>query len=128
MASTLLEYAVRKEEIHRHLGGVCNKCRRADDLHVDHIDPKSKEFTIMPSWSLSWDKLLPELAKCQLLCKECHLEKSRSEGDLATGWTSKPYWNHGTVWGYSKYKCRCEDCKLAKSKKMKQDYTKNIGV
>ena len=56
------------------LGNKCVKCGTTKNLQFDHIDPKTKCFNVNPQDS--WEKTLPELYKCQLLCKLCHLEKT----------------------------------------------------
>ena len=128
MASTMSEYQAKMQKIFDYLGGRCVKCGCVEDLHVDHINHLTKSFTIGENWSRSWDILEAELKKCQLLCKEHHLEKSKEEGSLAKGWNKQPRQTHGTVWSYSKYKCRCDLCKDVKSKAMKQQYEKKQGI
>jgi len=61
----------------KYLGGKCvkcgyNKCVQALDFH--HRNPNEKEFGIGSYASRSWDKLKPELDKCDLLCSNCHRE------------------------------------------------------
>lgn len=51
-------------------------------------------------------KLDAEVAKCQLLCFGCHLEKTLMDKGIQR-------WKHGTLSGY-RY-CRCAECKKAKS-------------
>lgn len=62
-----------------YLGSVCIICNSVDNLEFDHIDPTSKVIDICSAiakhWS--WNKLLVELNKCQLLCKQCHVNKTR---------------------------------------------------
>lgn len=128
MASTMSEYKARMEKIFAHLGGKCVKCGSSENLHVDHTNHFTKSFTIGENWSRSWDVLELELKKCQLLCREHHLEKSKEEGSLAKGWSNQPRQAHGTVWSYNRYKCRCNLCKDAKSKAMKQQYKKKQGI
>lgn len=41
------------------------------DLH--HIDPEEKEYTIREHLK-SFEKMLPELNKCELVCANCHRE------------------------------------------------------
>lgn len=127
MASTMSEYRLKMLEIFRYLGGHCVKCGSTEQLHVDHIDHLTKSFTISENWGRSWETLEPELNKCQLLCKEHHLEKSKEEGSLAKGWTNQPRQTHGTVWSYSKYRCRCSLCKDAKSQ-VRRSGNKKQGI
>lgn len=59
-----------------HLGGKCricgyNRCPAAFDFH--HIDPQGKDFNISEALT-SWERILPEIEKCELLCSNCHRE------------------------------------------------------
>jgi hypothetical protein len=54
--------------------GPCIKCHSWENLEIDHIDPKLK--TSHRIWSWSEKRRDRELAKCQVLCKVCHAEKS----------------------------------------------------
>jgi 5-methylcytosine-specific restriction endonuclease McrA len=59
-------------------GGACQICgydRYSGALHFHHVDPSSKEFAISRkgfTWSLA--KMRAEVAKCVLLCSNCHAE------------------------------------------------------
>lgn len=64
------------------LGGVCVKCGSIDNLEFDHIDSTKKSFSITKNHSMNkkqWDE---ELKKCQLLCSDCHSEKTKECGDI----------------------------------------------
>ena len=61
------------------LGGKCVVCGATEQLEIDHIDPATKEFELTKSNTYSRKKVMEELAKCQLLCKTCHLEKTKRE-------------------------------------------------
>ena len=53
----------------------CEQCgeSRPECLDFDHIDPSTKEYNISKYRdSLSWEKLLTEIAKCRILCANCH--------------------------------------------------------
>lgn len=82
MASTMTEYRRRRKKILEYLGSKCADCGKTSTLQVDHTDHLTKGFDISKNWSRSWDILEPELDKCQLLCKKCHLSKSKDEGSL----------------------------------------------
>ena len=61
----------------QYLGGKCNKCGynkcvAALDLH--HKDSNEKEFVISGGNLKSFEKLIPELDKCEVLCSNCHRE------------------------------------------------------
>jgi hypothetical protein len=61
-------------------------------------------------WSRRKEVRDKELSKCQVLCKSCHLKKTISEVEY-------PGIVHGTSNGYDHYGCRCEECRLARSKR-----------
>lgn len=87
------------------LGGCCAVCGSSEDLEIDHIDPATKSFTIAKGWHHAWSKILVELAKCQLLCNPCHIEKSRTDNGVEHG---------GGLTG--KRNCRCDLCKPLKNR------------
>lgn len=60
------------------LGGKCVECGSEEDLHIDHIDPNTKEPYIGQLLTTrSWSKVIePELKKYQLLCRSCHENKT----------------------------------------------------
>lgn len=97
-----------------YLGGKCARCGTTEALQIDHIDPKTKSFDISKNWARAWNLLVLELDKCQALCPEHHLEKSRLNKELRGGQNKWTEIQHGTVWAYSKYRCRCEECRAAK--------------
>lgn len=100
----------RKENCIRQLGGKCSKCGSDKNLEFDHIDPKSKSFTIGKAIvSVSEEKLQQELKKCQLLCKKCHEEKSL----IDTG-RKRAKGEHGTISSF-RY-CKCNLCREANNK------------
>ena len=67
----------RLQEMKDKLGNKCVKCGATKNLQFDHIDPKTKCFNVNPQDS--WEKTLPELYKCQLICGSCHLEKTMTD-------------------------------------------------
>lgn len=69
----------RKAKLIEMAGGRCkmcgyNKCQRALTFH--HIDSSMKEFglSLQNLWSISWERILIEFQKCELLCIRCHME------------------------------------------------------
>jgi 5-methylcytosine-specific restriction endonuclease McrA len=84
--------------------GPCVKCGSWFELEADHIDPSTKLMNPGALWNLS-DKnpvRIAELAKLQVLCSDCHMEKTIEESSL------DPI--HGTyITGYGRG-CRCADC------------------
>lgn len=103
------------------LGGECVECGATEELEFDHIDPSTKVSTIAQLSSASEVRFQAELAKCQLLCKEHHLEKSRREGSLKiSGKRKRKQPVCGESSGYNRAKCRCEKCRAWKSASRKR--------
>lgn len=110
MASTIAEYRRRRERMTEYLGGKCAVCGSISNLQIDHVDRASKSFDVSQNWSSSWEMLVTELDKCQLLCRAHHIEKTRVSGDHAGGHNKWTEVQHGRVWAYAKYGCRCAIC------------------
>lgn len=58
--------------------GPCQYCGSLGKLEVDHVDPATRMY-IGPIWSWPETRRLEELAKCQVLCRLCHIKKTSSE-------------------------------------------------
>lgn len=69
----------------QHLGGKCVQCGRTDHLEIDHIHRATKSFTISNATCYAWHRIEAELVKCQLLCEECHKDKSLRESQTTHG-------------------------------------------
>lgn len=95
------------------LGGKCVRCPTVSNLQLDHINPATKSFTIGKLWSIAKETFLNELTKCQLLCVDCHIEKTRIEQNQDDARKV-----HGTLSSY-RY-CRCELCRKAHSNYCKE--------
>lgn len=81
-------YTRRRNEWLVKLGGACVECGTVEQLEFDHIDPRTKEYSIAKILSGGSEaKVAAEMAKCQLLCHEHHLNKSRA--DRLAGLTHK---------------------------------------
>lgn len=63
----------------------CAQCGIADIrvLELDHLDPKTKRFTISQAVKLgySWNDVLAEIKKCQILCANCHKIKTAQQSN-----------------------------------------------
>lgn len=93
----------------------CVLCGSVDNLEIDHIDPSTKKLPVYDTvhknrsngvyqiFSWSQERRDAELSKCQVLCHDCHLEKTKI--DLSNMY---PH-NHGTRSEYRRG-CRCRDC------------------
>lgn len=112
----LSRYHRRRDYWIERLGGKCKICNSTTNLEFDHINRIYKEFNVAKALAgFSDERLESEMSKCQILCKKHHLEKTRRYGDHG-----KNKVEHGTYWMYRKYKCRCEACKIANSKQIKE--------
>ena len=98
-------YRLRNEAIIS-LGGKCKICGSRERLELDHISKETKEIEVSQMLSVSLDRFWKEVAKCQLLCKSCHSDKTID--DLGR---KKAKGNHGTISCY-RY-CKCDLCKRA---------------
>jgi len=70
----------RRVVLIEHMGGKCERCgiiNPPNGFHFDHIDPMTKSHNINPQDS--YEKSFKELKKCQLLCFDCHLDKTWKE-------------------------------------------------
>ena len=79
-------YKRNKQKCVDKLGGKCVECGSTELLQFDHINPLEKSFTITSNFHRK--DLDEELAKCQLLCWECHMEKTKNDwlsGNLYVG-------------------------------------------
>lgn len=72
-------YHRRKNEYLKLLGGKCVRCGATENLQFDHIDRKTKLFTLGRLLSKTKAAALEELKKCQILCFWCHVDKSKPE-------------------------------------------------
>jgi hypothetical protein len=69
----------RKLHLIRLLGGACQRCgyrRNHAAIAFHHRSPESKSFQLdlRHLSNRTWQRVLDEVAKCDLLCSNCHLE------------------------------------------------------
>lgn len=100
-------YKKRLNEYINMLGGKCKVCNSIENLEFDHINSKTKLFSITKFMSYSKDEILKELSKCQLLCKKCHRQKTIKNKETGGG-LNKGKLSHGSNL-YNKG-CRCNIC------------------
>jgi len=109
-------YHSKRKEIVDRLGGKCSRCGTLDGpFHLDHIDKRKKKMRASDLHSVNDQKFEEEVKNLQLLCQNCHREKTKEAWDYST---PKP--RHGTYWMYKKYKCRCPRCVKAYTAKQKE--------
>lgn len=109
----LRRYHERRAEATALLGGQCASCGTEEQLQFDHIDKEDKEFDIAKFWSVSRERFLAELSKCQLLCGPCHKKKHAPK-------------THGTLSMY-RY-CKCDLCRKAKADWMRAYKRQRCGA
>lgn len=85
--------------------GPCRHCGSWHRLEVDHINPADKT-TRRQVWMLSKIRREAELAKCQPLCHECHLQKTSAQLRTYPPCGTRSSYYHG---------CRCAECRKARS-------------
>lgn len=108
--------AKRREDFFR--DKVCEKCGSDKKLELDHINPEEKVSHRI--WSWSKDRRDKEIEKCQVLCTECHKEKTNE-------WKSS-FVKHGTITMYYKRGCRCSLCVKANSEYKKKNRAKRKAL
>ena len=86
------------------LGNKCAQCKSTEGLEFDHVDPESKSFNIREKCLQGDRVILPELAKCQLLCSRCYDEKNLEPKRAPHG--------GGSV---GRRNCNCEPCRLKRN-------------
>lgn len=72
----------RKRRLVEERGGRCEDCGynlSVAALEFHHRDPATKEFTL-GTFNGSWDRLVAEAAKCDLLCANCHRRRHNYQG------------------------------------------------
>lgn len=85
-------------------------------FELDHINPEEKSYNISDYIkSFPWDEILKELEKTQLLCKECHLNKTAPLRGR----------NHGLTG--LRNGCSCSICKAAGREYMREYRKSKVG-
>ena len=67
----------RKNLLKEKMGGKCVICGATENLQFDHINPLEKSYNISNNYFRK--DVDEEIAKCQLLCSTCHLEKTKND-------------------------------------------------
>ena len=93
-------YKSRREWAISRLGGQCAQCGAMEPLEFDHIEPSRKRVNIPKILLGTIEALELELSKCQLLCSDCHLAKTRVDRGVPHGGGKK-----------GKNNCGCIPCK-----------------
>lgn len=102
-------YEERIQAALTYLGGKCIKCGSTTNLEFDHIDRSTKIKSVTSLTRHKEEVFWTEVKKCQLLCSNCHDQKSYLEDPRPPARGS-----HGTLSSYQY--CRCEECRAAFNK------------
>ena len=95
-----------RAKVNAYLGGKCQRCGKGPDeveLHTHHRDPGTKAFNVGERLYLDFERLLPELDKCILLCIGCHISHHGLKPLI-----------HGNYTNVSEGRCKCEICLASK--------------
>lgn len=100
----------RRTQAIKQLGGKCVNCGSIENLEFDHVnqdpDPRTRRGR-GSIWTFSEERFQAELAKCQLLCRDCHKQKTLNEISAPHG---------GGLSG--KKNCTCTLCRNKKAEYM----------
>lgn len=94
--------AKRKQEFFAE-NNYCVECGSNYKLELDHKDPTKKVSHRI--WSWSDRRRNEELEKCQVLCRNCHRNKTNKQNNQG-----RDRIKHGTVHAYRYYNCKCISC------------------
>lgn len=114
--------AKRRAELERMSGNKCARetCTTTENLEFNHLDRTTKLFQLdKAGLDQSWDKIVAEWAKCELVCRKHHNEYTKQQwdnGEMPTVHNSRKHEPqiHGTLRCYNETGCRCIPCKYAK--------------
>lgn len=78
-----LRWILRRRQDWIDVNGPCQMCGSSDKLEVDHKDASTKLISPTSLWGMSDKnpKKIAELAKCWVLCSDCHKIKSAKNKD-----------------------------------------------
>lgn len=100
---------------------LCVRCGSTENLHLDHIDPNDKATHRI--WHWSQERRDVELAKCQVLCQQCHMRKSvEVDWPMLRGYDRT---SHGLA-GYRRG-CKCAVCRAGERDRMRRHRAKAAG-
>lgn len=116
-------WLARRRKAWLEANGPCARCGSRENLEVDHIDRTQKVSHHIWSWSAV--RRDAELAKCQVLCQSCHIQKGREVGDQGSR-RSVPK-RHGSHRMYVYERCRCDPCRAWKRESNKAYQDKKKG-
>lgn len=76
------EFRVKIDAIKLERGCVdCGYNRYPEALDFDHLPRVVKTKNIALMWGCSWEKVLAEIAKCEIVCSNCHRHRTKLRTD-----------------------------------------------
>ena len=69
--------SAHRERIAASFVGGCVDCGSHDNLHHHHLEPATKRYTVAVMTNASEATFKTELAKCIVVCADCHKERHR---------------------------------------------------
>jgi len=60
---------------------VCGYNETPEALDLDHVNREEKKFALSDAWKYKWQTIHEELAKCVVLCANCHRKKTVEDKD-----------------------------------------------
>ncbi len=81
---TTERFRARKRQAVEHMGGKCADCGGRFPYYVfefHHLDPSKKDMQFNQLRRRAWDRIVAELAKCVMVCANCHRVRHWEEFD-----------------------------------------------
>jgi hypothetical protein len=61
----------------------CNKSFNSWQMQFDHREPQEKRFNVGGSYTRSFKNLAIEISKCDVVCANCHADRTYKQGRKA---------------------------------------------
>jgi hypothetical protein len=125
-------FAIFSKKVVLFMGGTCQLCGLKTDYYevydCHHRDPREKEYSISLLSHKDWEaEVLPELQKCILVCRRCHVSLTRQIARLKLDKTPDQKYNNCKSDAYKK-RCvdyignRCQICNFVTEDYAKYDF------
>jgi len=102
----------RRKQLLELAGGKCIACGSGEHLEFDHRDRATRLFNLSgKALDGKWEVILAELAKCDLLCRNCHRTKTNANNEHGGGLNRIS--THGTEAMHRAHGCNCLPCRMA---------------
>lgn len=80
---TRLHREEMRQYVYSLIGDKCNVCGSRENLEFDHIHPHYKQEKLSLSLNRSKEFVTQEALKCQVLCRDCHKERTKTQRELS---------------------------------------------